>query len=250
MKSGSKIINSKLCILKKALVSVLVATCVAGSLTGCSFSRYIAKVNEANNQANNQANNEANNQANSETNTDTNNDANSETNSETNNEEERTKDDENHKNESDNIGEELLFGLDLTTVDIYGNPINSSIASESKLIMINFWEPWCGPCVGEMPDLQKLYENYKDQGLIIIGVYYTLEMTDEAIAVMDDCGITYPVIRPTADLDKYTTEYVPTTCFFDGSGYPMVDNSYIGSRSYEDWCSIVEHYLRLINDTY
>ena len=56
--------------------------------------------------------------------------------------------------------------------------------------MINFWEPWCGPCVGEMPELEQMYQNRGGE-LLILGVYWT---EDGAAEVLSETGITYPVI--------------------------------------------------------
>ena len=69
------------------------------------------------------------------------------------------------------------------TVDINGNPVTDEILKDAKLVMLNFWEPWCKPCVSEMSDLQTLYEKYKDQGLVILGAYSTFEMQEDAEAM-------------------------------------------------------------------
>lgn len=39
-----------------------------------------------------------------------------------------------------------------------------------KVVVIDFWATWCGPCVGEMPNMKKLYQKYHDQGVEFIGV--------------------------------------------------------------------------------
>src|SRR5580658_9153448 len=39
-----------------------------------------------------------------------------------------------------------------------------------KVVVVNFWATWCGPCEGEIPDLSKVYEKYKDQGVVFLGV--------------------------------------------------------------------------------
>ena len=70
-------------------------------------------------------------------------------------------------------------GLQFETTDREGNPYDQSIFSGAKLTLVNFWEPWCGPCVQEMPELQKLYEDYAGKGLQIIGVYSTSGMEED-----------------------------------------------------------------------
>lgn len=133
--------------------------------------------------------------------------------------------------------------LTFNTVDADGNPIDDSIMNDSKVVMVNFWEPWCGPCVGEMPDLQKLYENYKDQGLLIIGAYSTTDMDEDVAKILSDCKTTYPIIVSDASMYQFMTEYVPTTIFVDSNGYLLTNEPIIGSNSYDKWSSIVEKYL-------
>ena len=44
---------------------------------------------------------------------------------------------------------------------------------KGKVVLLDFWGTWCGPCVAAMPHLKELHKKYKDQGLVIIGVHTT-----------------------------------------------------------------------------
>lgn len=123
-----------------------------------------------------------------------------------------------------------------SSVDVYGNRITSDVMSGAKLVLLNFWEPWCGPCVGEMPDLQKLYEKYKDKGLVIVGVYST---ESNAKDIVESNGITYPTVKCDSNLSKYEQDYVPATYLVDGNGNFIDDAPIRGSRSYSDWEQII-----------
>jgi thiol-disulfide isomerase/thioredoxin len=46
----------------------------------------------------------------------------------------------------------------------------SSESLKGKVVIVDFWATWCGPCVGEMPNMKKLYAKYKDKGVEFIGV--------------------------------------------------------------------------------
>ena len=114
--------------------------------------------------------------------------------------------------------------------------------ADAKLTMINFWEPWCGPCVGEMPELQKLYENYRDKGFQILGVYSDFSYEKEMRQVVEQTGVQYPILKYVDAFSQFQTGYVPTTIFVDGSGH-VVGETQIGSRDYSAWAAIVEGLL-------
>ena len=156
------------------------------------------------------------------------------------------------------------FSFDLT--DRNGLVYDESIFAEHELTMINFWEPWCGPCVGEMPDLQALYEAYADRGLLILGVYSTGGMEDDVAQVLDRTGVQYPILFSTGGFEQFQSGYVPTTIFVDREGHVIhrelspdersafsdviqvlgeeqTSALYIGSKSYDGWAAIVEGML-------
>ena len=58
---------------------------------------------------------------------------------------------------------------DFTLVDIYGKPRGLS-DFKGKVIVLNFWATFCGPCREEMPAMEKLWREFKDRGLVIIAV--------------------------------------------------------------------------------
>ena len=134
-----------------------------------------------------------------------------------------------------------------TTTDRVGNEWNESVFANAEVTMINFWEPWCSPCVNEMPDLEKLYENYQDQGFQIIGVYSETGMEYEVDQILKDCHTTYPILLYTTEFDQFQTGYVPTTIFVDSKGHvldiPGGDNVVIGGQSYRDWEAIIKKLL-------
>ena len=139
--------------------------------------------------------------------------------------------------------ESLSENFDFSTEDIDGNNVSFKDL-DAKLIMVNFWEPWCGPCIGEMPDLEELYAKYKDQGFVILGVFSTEGVDEDVRTVIEENKITYPILRVDEKLAKYMQDYVPATMFVDGSGKVLSETPYIGVKTADAWEEIIKSYLK------
>ncbi|MBO4360799.1 MAG: TlpA family protein disulfide reductase [Eubacteriaceae bacterium] len=130
-----------------------------------------------------------------------------------------------------------------TTTDFDGNGFSSSDIEDAVLVMINIWEPWCGPCVGEIPYLAKLYDEYRDEGFLILGVFSSEDMDDSVEELIAGNGIHYPLLRWSREFRALETGYVPTTVFINGKGEILTDEAIVGSNSYEAWKALIEEYL-------
>lgn len=93
----------------------------------------------------------------------------------------------------------------LTHEDLKGHPV-----------VINFWASWCIPCREEAPLFERAWKNYRDEGVIFLGVNIK-DAESDARAFVKEFGITYPVVR---DLDQTLTKDfgvkgLPETFFVD-----------------------------------
>ena len=91
---------------------------------------------------------------------------------------------------------------------------------KGKVVLLNFWATWCGPCKVEIPAFVELYDQYKDKGLIIVGVSVD-DSPEQLQAFMKEYKMNYPVLQMTPDVETaYGPFYGYPTSFFisrDGS---------------------------------
>jgi len=88
-----------------------------------------------------------------------------------------------------------------------------------RVVMINFWATWCGPCRQEMPHLNKLYDKYRAAGFTLLGVNID-EDAANAAGLSTKLGLRFPVLL---DTDKkvsrmYDLGTMPSTVLIDRDG--------------------------------
>jgi thiol-disulfide isomerase/thioredoxin len=90
-----------------------------------------------------------------------------------------------------------------------------------KVVIVNFWATWCKPCLKEIPDLSRVYEQYKDRGLVILGVLTKDDPDNQQLLnFQSDNMMSYPVVRYNSDiLFSYGDPPVlPMTFIYDRRG--------------------------------
>ncbi|MCM1162475.1 MAG: TlpA family protein disulfide reductase [Roseburia sp.] len=134
---------------------------------------------------------------------------------------------------------------DFTVETVSGNDFTLS-EQNGKVVLLNFWATWCGPCVEEMPAFERLYGEYGEEVAIL--AVNCMEDTISVAQFLADKGYTFPIAYdPEGAVNmKYPTDGIPYTLVIGKDG--MVKNIYLGARGadaqYEEYKSAIDEALK------
>lgn len=139
---------------------------------------------------------------------------------------------------------------------IFNEPIDSSIFSQNKFTMVNIWGTYCSSCIKELPYLQEIYDEFKDDNIGVLGIVSDLKIGSykekdlkKAVSLIDDNNIKYPNIFADStfvDYAKGKLFIIPTTVFVDNQGN-IIGEMIESACSKEEFIDIINKILN--NDT-
>lgn len=110
---------------------------------------------------------------------------------------------------------------------------------EGKIVFINFWATWCGPCVSEMPSIQNLYDSLKDEDLSFLLI--SDEDGETVRDFMEKKQFSFPVYLRGPDVPiVFESDAIPTTFIIDRDGRIVL--KHVGSAKWDDESTL--HFLR------
>ena len=84
-------------------------------------------------------------------------------------------------------------GAGVTIQKISESALDELIKADNNKILITFMAAWCGPCIDELPVLNKLYQKYQKQGLKLIGVSIDLGGPQAMQPIIDKLRVSFPI---------------------------------------------------------
>jgi peroxiredoxin len=114
---------------------------------------------------------------------------------------------------------------------------------KGKVVMLNFWATWCGPCKIEIPWLIDFEQKYKDRGFAVVGISMDEEGWDAVKPYIQNSKINYRILLGT---DTVAQSYggvdsLPTTFLIDPAG--KIASTHVGLVSKSDYENEIEHLL-------
>jgi len=121
----------------------------------------------------------------------------------------------------------------------------SSASTKGKVVILDFWATWCGPCKAASPTMQKLHQKFAKQGLVVIGSNIT-DSPKKAGDYAKEHKYTYAF---TAGNDAYAAklgiEAIPVFIFIDRNGIVQrVDTGFSSASSPSSWENTVKGLLK------
>lgn len=116
-----------------------------------------------------------------------------------------------------------------------------------KVVLVNLWATWCGPCCEELPAFQRLHDEYGDD-LQIVAVNYA-ESKETVDQFVKENGYTFPFAYDTEGMvaELYPSNGIPYTIIIDGNG--NISQTFLGARSadeqYEIYKTAIEEALNV-----
>ena len=121
------------------------------------------------------------------------------------------------------------YPIDFSLEDKDGNKLSLS-DYEGKVVVLNFWASWCGPCKMEMPDLEKFHEANKDGDIAVVAV--ALDRTfNTSINFMNNTGYSIPYFKPDGKVpSEFSISAIPVTFIIDKKG--NIVTTYTGATDF------------------
>ena len=93
-----------------------------------------------------------------------------------------------------------------------------------KVVLVNFWATWCPPCRKEMPDLEALFDEFKDQGLVILGI--SDEDAAKVAPFIAAHNVAYPILLdPGRKVNElYQVSGIPKTFIYNRQGQLVAES--------------------------
>jgi cytochrome c biogenesis protein CcmG, thiol:disulfide interchange protein DsbE len=89
-----------------------------------------------------------------------------------------------------------------------------------QVVLVNFWATWCPPCRIEMPGFERVWQDYADQGFVIVGLSVDQGVRSDVVRWVEDRGLTFPIaFAPGAVVRSYGgANVLPTSILIDREG--------------------------------
>lgn len=117
--------------------------------------------------------------------------------------------------------------IDFEAVTLAGQPYPAAQELEGRVILLDFWATWCGPCIKAMPALNELREEFHDRGFEIVGMTSYSGTAEDIRRFLERREPKYPIVMADSDLiERFSVVGYPTYFLVDRKG--QIAEIYVG----------------------
>ena len=129
--------------------------------------------------------------------------------------------------------QEGFLAPSFTVPDLIGNPVSLS-DFKGKVVLLNIWATWCGPCRKEVPSLERLYQLRKDRDFEIVAVSVDRSSASRVADFVAKYQMSFPVLHDSRGGvgQKYWARAIPSSFLLDKRG--VIRWKVAGSREWDD----------------
>jgi cytochrome c biogenesis protein CcmG/thiol:disulfide interchange protein DsbE len=123
---------------------------------------------------------------------------------------------------------------DFSAIDLRANRPVTFADYRGKVIMLNVWATWCGPCIREMPSMERLHQRFKGTDFVMLGISVDEEGSDKVLKFANDLGVTFDILHDQSGAIQgiYQTVGVPESFVIDRDG--VIVKKVIGDSEWDN----------------
>ena len=143
------------------------------------------------------------------------------------------------------VAQKPLAPIEFELPDLAGKKVKLS-SLKGKVVFLNFWATWCGPCRSEMPSMQRMYEKLHKEGLEILAVDLQ-EDKGQVQSFARELALNFPILLDSTGAvgAQYNARAIPTTYLFSRAGFIIARA--VGAREW-DTPEMLETFRRVLTE--
>lgn len=112
-----------------------------------------------------------------------------------------------------------------------------------RVVLLNFWATWCGPCLYEIPDLIEVDQRFDDQEAVMLGISVDVAGPEAVKAFAEKMGMTYPVLLADRQvIEAYRINPIPASFLIDREG--VLRGKMLGPRPKDFFIAAIQNLLK------